>query len=315
MPTLRSSSNPIGVTLGDPGGIGPEVTAKALKNAPSVGKITLIGDRAVYARYAKKIPGTTEFIDVQSGFDKSSVGKKSRAGAEASLKYLQTAVELLKTKKIRALVTAPVCKETITAIKPDFQGHTEFLAENFHFKNVEMMFVAERMRVVILTRHIPLARVFAEITPEKVYRTIQLTDRSLKTLFKIKRPRIAVCGINPHAGENGTLGTEDREKILPAVERSRRDDILAEGPLAADTLFTPAHIKKYDCVLAMYHDQGLTPIKTLYFRQCVNLTIGLPFIRTSPAHGTAFDIAGKNQADPGSMIAAIKLAAKLSAKK
>ncbi len=281
----------IGITLGDPAGVGPEVIAKSLAK-PSIQKL---GHFKIIGNPSPKI----------------KPGRPDQHSAQASLAYLQKAVELLKSRKINALVTAPVCKEAITALGKPFHGHTEFLAHAFHVKNFEMMFVSKALRTIIVTRHIPIQRVSRSITLTKVYNTILLANKSLKEHFKIKRPRIAVWGLNPHAGEGGSMGQEEITKIIPSIHKAQREGIHVQGPFPADTLFSPDTTRGYDVIISMYHDQGLIPVKTLYFNQLVNLTIGLPFIRTSPAHGTAFDIAGKNKADPSSMSEAIKLAAKL----
>jgi 4-hydroxythreonine-4-phosphate dehydrogenase len=193
-----------------------------------------------------------------------------------------------------------------------FPGHTEYLARAFDAKRVGMMFVSNRLKTIIVTRHIPLRRVHLNVTTKNVFDTICLAEKALKQHFRIRRPKLAVCGLNPHAGEKGEIGDEEITQIIPAIRKAKQKNIIVTGPLPADTLFAPERSNKYDAIIAMYHDQGLIPIKTLYFSELVNLTVGLPFIRTSPAHGTAFDIAGKNKADPSSMAAAIKLAAELS---
>ncbi|MDP2654522.1 MAG: 4-hydroxythreonine-4-phosphate dehydrogenase PdxA [Candidatus Omnitrophota bacterium] len=304
----------IGITMGDPSGIGPEVIAKALadRTVRRLGRFTIIGDPAIFKRYRLKVSSPCEWAAVPSG--RIHPGHPDRATGLASIHCLKTAVTLLRSKDIQALVTAPVSKEAITTLGPIFHGHTEFLAGAFGIKKYEMLFVSRGLRTLIVTRHIALKDVAGVIRPDNVYRAILMAHQSLKKYFKIARPRIAVCGLNPHAGEGGQIGREDRTRILPAVQRARARGIQATGPWAADTLFTDDKRKSYDIVIAMYHDQGLIPVKTLYFRNVVNLTVGLPFIRTSPAHGTAFDIAGKNKADPSSMKAAIRLAAELASR-
>lgn len=307
-------TNYIGITLGDPSGIGPEVVARALAK-PSIHKLgvfKLIGDYPIYRKYASSNFKNCLFIDLKSNPSGSwPVGKPNRLSAHAALKALHAAVDLLKKGEISALVTAPVCKETISRIEPGFQGHTEFLAEAFGIRNAGMMFVADGLRVIIVTRHIPLIEVSPSITISSVFDAIDLTHQALKNTFKIQNPTIGVCGLNPHAGEGGTIGEEEITKIIPAIKKARRRKINVQGPFAADTLFSPDIAQRFDAVVAMYHDQGLIPVKTLCFRNVVNLTVGLPFIRTSPAHGTAFNIAGKNKANPSSMGAAIKLAVEL----
>jgi 4-hydroxythreonine-4-phosphate dehydrogenase len=317
MPISRSSNKKkcIGITLGDPSGIGPEVVARALAGPAirGLGPFKLIGDYAVYRRYCSSDYRNCSFIDVKSiKPNQWRLGKPNNAGARASFNALHTAVELLKRKEISGLVTAPVCKEAISRIAPSFQGHTEFLAEAFGVKNVGMMFVADKLRTVVVTRHIPLHKVSKAVNTANVYDTIRLTHFALENIFRIRKPVIAVCGLNPHAGEGGTIGREEITKIIPAIKKANRHQMNVQGPFAADTLFSPEAARPFDAVVAMYHDQGLIPVKTLCFTKLVNLTIGLPFIRTSPAHGTAFNIAGRSKADPSSMCEAIKLAIRLS---
>ncbi len=311
----NTSKKCIGITLGDPSGIGAEVTARALAKSSirKLGPFKLIGDYATYRKYFPIHYKNCTLIDLKSIQPSQwQPGKPSNATAKASLNALHTAVELLKKGEITSLVTAPVCKEVIGRIEPSFCGHTEFLADAFGVKSVGMMFVTDKLKTIIVTRHIPLQKVSSQINSSNIYNTIRLTHQALKKAFKIKSPTIAVCGLNPHAGEGGTIGKEERTKIIPAIRRSCRNKINVCGPYAADTLFSPDVTHQFDAIVAMYHDQGLIPVKTLYFTKLVNLTIGLPFIRTSPAHGTAFNIAGKKKADPSSMCAAIKLAAGLT---
>jgi len=305
----------VGITLGDPSGIGPEVIAGALKKPAirKLGDFILIGDYTVYRKYSTARYKNCSFIDLKTVRpNQCRPGKPNAAGAKASLNALQKGVELLKKGTISRLVTAPVCKETIVRIRPSFQGHTEFLADAFGVKNSGMMFVADKLRTIVVTRHIPLCKVSQAVNAAGVYNTIKLTHAALKNTFNIKRPVIAVCGLNPHAGEGGTIGREEIKNIIPAIKKAKRRQMNVCGPFAADTLFSPDVTDRFDCIVAMYHDQGLIPVKTLRFKKLVNLTIGLPFVRTSPAHGTAFDIAGKKKADPSSMCEAIKLAAQLT---
>ncbi len=315
MPMSRSKSKVIGISLGDPAGIGPEVAAKALhqKEIRSLARFVIMGDEALFRTYFPRRHADCVFVDLDNIPQRLfRAGAPGRWSAQASLDYLNKAVEFLKAGKIQSLVTAPVCKETICRIDRTFGGHTEYLAKAFDVKNVGMMFVCENVRVMLVTRHVPLQKVSALVTRALVEQTIQLTHEALKGYFQIRRPKIAVCGLNPHAGEGGVMGREEIEKIIPAIRACQRRRLDVRGPFAADTLFSPATAGAYDAVVAMYHDQGLIPIKTMYFKQLVNLTVGLPFVRTSPAHGTAFDIAGKNKADASSMAEAIKLAVRLT---
>ncbi len=304
----------IGITLGDPAGIGTEVVVKALAKTSirNLVHFQIIGDKHLYQKYGGKKYSNISF---SSGFDdtkKWALGQPTQKGGDTALKYLYKAVDLIKEKRISGLVTAPVCKEAIAEVDDSFIGHTEFFAKNFNIQNVGMMFVGKKLRTIIVTRHLPLVEVSQAVTKSSVYSTIELTHQALKKMFKIKNPCIAVCGLNPHAGENGRMGREEINVIIPAIKKACQNKMNVKGPFAADTLFSPDIAHKYDTVIAMYHDQGLIPIKTLCFKDLVNLTIGLPFVRTSPAHGTAFDIAGKNKADASSMCAAIQLAVKLS---
>ncbi len=300
--------------MGDPAGIGPEIIAKTLRTSAlrQCGKILIIGDSSVFQRYQTKFPGNCTFLDLKL-LAKNAVrpGRGDDVAARASLGYLHKAVQLLQTGTIHALVTAPVSKENISALGHFFQGHTEFLAQAFRCRHVEMMFVARNLRVILLTRHIPITQVSSMINKKSLLKTIRTAHATLLRHFKIKNPRIAVCGLNPHASEGGRIGDEEQRYIQPAVSRAREDGINVSGPFAADTLFAPHNSKNFDLIIAMYHDQGLIGIKSLYFDDLVNTTIGLPFVRTSPAHGTAFNIAGKNKAHPGSLLASIKLAAQL----
>ena len=216
---------------------------------------------------------------------------------------------MIKGRVADALVTAPLSKEAVSRYHKNFMGHTEYLASAFGVKNFDMMFITPHLRLTIVTRHVPLKQVPGLITQKAVFDSIVLMAKTLKEKFKIRNPKIAVLGLNPHAGEAGLLGSEDIKRILPAIRQANSQGINAKGPLPADTFF--AFPKGFDGIISMYHDQGLAPFKGLYMKELVNFTAGLPFVRTSPAHGTAFDIVGKNKADPSSMMAAIKLACEL----
>lgn len=306
----------IAITLGDPAGIGPEITAKALSKSSiaHLADFLLIGDRCVYTHYKKSIGRASSFLDLNTISHCPSPQRLSeKQRGTAAYAYLQKAIALLRAHDIDAVVTAPVNKNVIiNAGFPHFTGHTEMFADAFHVTHVEMMFVGGPFKTIIATRHMPLHQVASSITIEGLLATIRLSHACLKKTFKIRRPHIALCGVNPHAGEHGKIGTEEMTCVRPAIEAANNEGMRVDGPLAADTVFIPSHAQKYDLIIAMYHDQGLAPIKALYFNQLVNLTIGLPFIRTSTAHGTAEDIAGLNCADPSSMIAAIRLACQLT---
>lgn len=314
MPTLKSNNNIIGITCGDPAGIGAEIITKALKKRAikECATFKIIGDLKLFQRYNPKIAQQFPFIDIPLTNKKTfKLGTLNANNGEASIAYLDQAIKLLKKKQIHALVTGPLCKEAVCLSNAKFVGHTEYLAQAFQTKNVGMLFVAKKMRVIIATRHMALNKISTNLTTKLIYDTIALTNQALKKQFHIKKPHIAVCGLNPHAGEGGRMGCEEITTIIPAIKKARQNRMLAQGPFAADTLFTPQNIKDFDAVVAMYHDQGCLPIKTLYMDELVNCTIGLPIIRTSPAHGTAFDIAGKDKANPSSMQAAIHCAAQL----
>ncbi len=288
----------IAITLGDPQGVGGEVIVKALKRPEicNAGRFVLIGD----AQQLKQCRGANiTLVDVPY-----------RNPGQGALKFLDRAIELLKGGVVDALVTAPLSKERVSRYAKDFVGHTEYLAQAFGVKNFDMMFVADKVRLSIATRHLPLKKVPQAINKKLVMNSIALMDKTLREQFAVKRPRIAVLGLNPHAGEGGLLGSEEQKQIIPAIKEAIKRGINATGPYPADTFFIKD--KGFDGIIAMYHDQGLAPIKGMYFKDLVNFTAGLPFVRTSPVHGTAFDIAGRNIADPSSMVAAIKLAVELT---
>ncbi|HOW36275.1 MAG TPA: 4-hydroxythreonine-4-phosphate dehydrogenase PdxA [Candidatus Omnitrophota bacterium] len=315
MPISRLKNKIIGITLGDPSGVGPEIIAKALAKPAmrALADFLVIGDLNIYRRYQPRGLKNYEFLDLKNVPPGQFIlGKANPTSARAAIEYLQRALEMIKQKKISALVTGPVCKEAICALGFKFQGHTEFIADYFKVRKFDMMFVSPTIKTVVATRHIPLSQVKDTLNIQKISGTIHLTATALKNYFKIKNPAIAVCGLNPHAGEKGRIGNEEITTIAPAIKKAQQSGLRISGPFPADTIFCPSIAKNYDCIIAMYHDQGITPLKAIHFDQLVNLTIGLPFIRTSPAHGTAFNIAGKGIADTDSLCAAIKLAAQLS---
>jgi 4-hydroxythreonine-4-phosphate dehydrogenase len=272
----------IGITLGDPAGIGPEVVAKALRS----GRL----DR----RFEYDIIGDP----------------RTKRRADAVDWVVEGAKRCLRGE-LAALATGPITKDLLRQAGYPFVGQTELLAEISHTKRFAMMLAGGPLRVALVTIHEPLRKVPKLITARKIIEVIELSDQICRR-FGIRRPRIAVAGLNPHAGEGGLLGSEEQRIIAPAVRRAARRGILARGPLSADTLFYRAAHGEFDVVVAMYHDQGLGPLKLIAFDNGVNLTLGLPFVRTSPDHGTAPDIAGKGVARPGGMIAAINMAAQLA---
>lgn len=322
--------------MGDPCGIGAEILVKALVS----------GDLMSRARYVifglgEQISYTADLLEQEFSFfrdrpedirrynmplvvlDYDDVSMpavmergSSRLGGQASLRFCEDAISAAKRGLIDAIVTAPISKTSWRlAGCRKFPGHTELLAERCKARNVAMMFVTPRLRVALATIHIGLLEIRDKFTIGCVFNPIELAHKALREWFGIERPRIGVAGLNPHAGEEGAFGDEESRIITPAIIMAKEAGINVTGPLPGDTVFLKALEGKFDCVIAMYHDQGLIPIKLLAWKEAVNLTLGLPIIRTSPAHGVAFDIAGKNKADASSMAAAIRLAIDLAAKK
>lgn len=315
--------------MGDPGGIGPEVLVKALADRARRGSARFVIHGAASAmqdaaRLAGIAPywwqtplgsgaGVAESHDVVvidhggSSFQRSP----SREGGALSFACVTEAARMCAAGRAHALVTGPISKEAWKlAGKGRHPGHTELLGELFKAKRVGMFFESPRLRVILATVHIPLLEIRSALTIGKVFDAIDLGSEACRQLG-IERPRIAVCGLNPHAGENGLLGDEETRIIEPAIRHAQNIGIDAAGPFPGDTVFNHALAGRFDLVVAMYHDQGLIPIKLLAWESAVNVTCGLPVWRTSPDHGTAFDIAGTNKADPGSMAAAIDLALRL----
>jgi len=311
--------------MGDARGIGPEVTIRALslKWMRRLADILVIGDFACLEAVRDSLKVKTplkrtelwQIINSQKRpFDDSVInvldmGIKGRY--THPLGYIDRAVMIMRDIKRGALVTAPVNKESMQKGGVKFTGHTEYLARLTGKKKFAMMFVGKTLKVTTVTRHIPFNKVSRALTKDKIIDAALLTHDFLKRKFGLKRPRIGVCGLNPHAGEGGVLGNEEIAKIYPAVKYLRRKSPKICGPLPADSAFYLLYKGSLDCLIAMYHDQAMIPVKMLGRDECVNVTLGLPFVRTSPAHGTAYDIAGKNAADPFGMIAAIRLAREL----
>jgi 4-hydroxythreonine-4-phosphate dehydrogenase len=323
----------VGITMGDPAGIGPEISLSALSNS-SIYKICspfIVGDTNIL-RKAKKFlkkslpvyPISDPSLGVYDGTcinvmnlsninpETTEWGKPTARSAVAMVRFIKTSVEMAKNRKIDAIVTCPIHKKALHMAKVHHPGHTELIAELTNTTDFIMMMVGTRLKVSLVTIHIPITSVPKDISIEKVSKTIHLTSEGLKNRFGIKKPIIAVAGLNPHAGENGKFGTEEINIIQPAVMQSARRGIHVEGPFPPDTVFYHALQGKYDAVICMYHDQGLIPFKLIHFKDGVNVTLGIPIIRTSVDHGTAYDIAGTGKADPGSLIAAIRLAARLA---
>jgi 4-hydroxythreonine-4-phosphate dehydrogenase len=324
-----SDSKRIAVTAGEPAGIGPDIVLLlARRKLPAVP--VAIADSALLAMRAQKLKLKIELRpdDGAARAHKPGVlyyrhlsvaaavtpGKLDTANSSYVLETIKTAVEGCRQGDYAALVTAPVHKGIINDAGIPFSGHTEYLAALAGGWPV-MMLAAKKLRVALVTTHLPLREVSAAITEERLARTLTVLHDDLKTKFGIKRPAIAVTGLNPHAGEGGHLGDEEQRVITPVLDRLRQQGMNLGGPFAADTLFTPQRLKPFDAVLAMYHDQGLPVLKHAGFGEAVNITLGLPIIRTSVDHGVALDRAGTKKADPGSLIEAFILAAKLAKKK
>ena len=322
----------IGITMGDGAGIGPEVVVKALAHPEAYGRCrpVVIGDRNRLAQAASVcglsptlhpvarvseatfVPGTIDLFDLGVLPDDLEWGKLSAAAGEGAFRYIRRAVELAVAGDIQAICTAPLNKEALHAAGHLYPGHTELLAELTDTPEVSMMLTSDRVRVIHVTTHIGLLDAIERIEPGLVLRTIRRGHRTLVEAG-VANPSIAVCGINPHAGENGLFGRgEEEEKIAPAIEAAQGEGIDARGPLPADTVFFRAGRGDFDLVVAMYHDQGHGPVKILGLEAGVNITVGLPVIRTSVDHGTAFDIAGTGVAEEGSLLEALRQAATLA---
>lgn len=309
---LSPGNKLVGITMGDPSGIGPEVIAGTLSSPgfslPRGTQCVVIGSESAF-RIAGGKPGVGHiFIDITSQNLVHQPGKPTSASARDSLRYLEHALQMLKGGRLSALVTGPVCKESIGQFVTGFRGHTTYLAKEFSCKNVEMLFVAPGTKMLLATRHIPLKDVPNALSARKITAVINTAALCLRHQFGITAPRIAVCGLNPHAGENGHIGKEEHKYIIPAIRNLSTSGWNVQGPFPADTLFEPRISKNFDLIVTMYHDQGLPVLKAMHFDSLVNVTAGLPFVRTSPAHGTAFNIAGKKIASIGSMRAAVQLA-------
>ncbi len=316
-----------GISHGDINGIGYEVIIKALMD-PMINDLcvpVVYGSPKVAAYHRKALNiNNFSFNNIRSAEEANhrkanminclddnirvELGKSTPQGGEAAFTSLERAVEDLKNGKINVLVTAPIDKKNIQSEKFSFNGHTEYLKSKLGVEEVLMFMISENMRIGVATAHIPLKKVSEIISTELLVKKIRLMHQSLILDFGIRKPRIAVLGLNPHAGDNTLLGTEETEVIIPAMKQTEKENILTFGPFPADGFFGAGSFTKFDGILAMYHDQGLTPFKALSFESGVNFTAGLPFVRTSPVHGTAFSIAGKGEASENSFRQAIYLA-------
>ncbi|MBZ0135140.1 MAG: 4-hydroxythreonine-4-phosphate dehydrogenase PdxA [Planctomycetes bacterium] len=344
---------PLVITSGDAAGIGPEVTHKSVKKLQRRKEIlperpvVVIGDAMLYAHHLDKpsamqtynIVPVDDFLEdcaylishlrpagdepwrpmfLDCGFKDDSLiqpGKPCRESGERAATYLEVAVEILADEIADAVCTAPICKDNMPREAFPFPGHTEFFANACEVKRPVMLLVGGGLRVALVTIHVPLAKVSRSLDRKSVQETIATTHEALIEDFGIEKPRIAVCGLNPHAGENGLFGNEEKKVIEPAIAAARKKGIDATGPHSADSVFHHAKDGRYDAVVAMYHDQGLIPVKTLAFHTGVNMTLGLPIVRTSPDHGTGFDIAGTNAANEDAMLHALRLAHEVSTRR
>ncbi len=331
----------IAITIGDVNGIGPEVVLKAMHvwQPPQPVRILLLGPQAAWRFWQERLqlelrapivealslwPSNSPLamFDAMPGVFQAEIGKATIASGKIAGDALIAATDMAGVGLIDAIVTAPLSKYSLSQAGFNYPGQTEFVAERLGAKNFAMMLMAGDFRVALVTTHLPLRKVVEVITSKKIVEQLHVVDFELKTRFGIAQPRIAVTGLNPHAGEGGLLGEEEQTIIAPAISHARGEGIAAEGPFSADALFgkfAQAHQEKqassFDAYLAMYHDQGLIPLKMFGFGCAVNYTAGLPVIRVSPDHGTAYDIAGQGIAQPTSMIEALKLAVALITKK
>src|SRR5690242_5604110 len=322
----------VGITIGDPAGIGPEVVLKAVVEPEVLSRCVpvIIGDAQLLAHTARTLDLQCGYEIIRQGevvptgvsqpliFHVDNVvghvepGIESGTAGKAAAGYIESAVELCAAGDIDAIATAPINKRALFLGGYSFPGHTEFLAHLTGAEEYAMAFVAANLRIVLLSTHVPLSQAIRMVERDRLVAVINLTNRELQR-WGIERPRLAVAALNPHGAEGGLFGMEEASEIAPAIEACRGvDDINVHGPFSADTVFLRASRGEFDAVVACYHDQAMIPVKCLSFGEAVNVTLGLPFIRTSVDHGTAFDIAGKGLAEHSSMVAAIKLAAELS---
>jgi 4-hydroxythreonine-4-phosphate dehydrogenase len=325
--------------MGDPCGIGPEVILKALSSQEiePAADFIIIGSYNVLRDVAdslsmEKVFKLSRLDSMPLNVDRGSINninvldsdnvsvqdaishKPLPGSGRASVEYIMKGLDLTMDGRIDAIVTAPISKEAVKMAGFEFAGHTELLKEKTSADNVVMLMAGKGLRVSFVTTHLAVKDVSGFINPESVFSTIQTTATGLKNLFGIAEPKIAVCGMNPHCGDGDRFGTEERDAIIPAIKRAQETGIDCTGPLSSDTVFNKALNGEFDVVVVQFHDQGTIPIKMHAFDSGVNVTLGIPIIRTSPIHGTAFDIAGKDCADPGSMIEAIKTAVMMAGK-
>jgi len=329
----------IGITMGDPAGIGPEIIVMALGD-PTIYQWchpVVLGDGAVLSdtisRMGKKglmaeeitinfisapseAAGTPGVLDLMALSDLASAaiqpGRPVLVGGKAMVEYILRAVDMAVNNEIQGMVTGPISKVLMHEAGYKYDGHTQLIAHKTNAENYVMMLAGDKLRVVLVTIHCALKAVPGLLSREGVYNTIAMTAKALKEDLGFSSPRLAVAALNPHAGEEGLFGTEEQEVIVPAISKAQKQGIDVKGPFPADTLFHQAAAGRFEAVVAMYHDQGLIPLKLLHFSDAVNVTLGLPIIRTSVDHGTAYDIAGSGRADPSSLKAAIRMATEMA---
>lgn len=322
---LKEKTGRFALTMGDPSGIGPEVCLKGLAAIPDRlrRRIVVIGDFRAFANKrrasvrfteyeSEKLPpaGHAAIIDLNNLPEKElAFGVIAPAAGKAAAAYIKKAAELCMEGKLDGIITAPINKKAFSLAGIHYAGHTEYLSRLAGIDNVAMMLMSKEMRVVVLSTHCSLRKAIDAVRFDNILKKIKLINKCLPS-----RKPIAVCGLNPHASDGGVFGSEEEEIIAPAIKTAKSSGIRVEGPFPADSLFAAQTRKKYSAILAMYHDQGLVAIKAVSFGKCVNVTLGLPFVRTSVDHGTAMDIAGKGKADPSSMVYAIKTAFDLASK-
>ncbi len=298
----------IAITLGDPGGIGIEITLKALSDFPP--KVILFGNKEAITYYSKslnlKFPEKAKIVNIEGNFD---VGKKSKVNGKIAYKSLIKAIEAAKQGLCKAIVTAPINKKALHLAGYKYPGHTEILAKEFSTEKFVMMMAAPGIKVTFVTSHIPFSLIPRTISKKLIKEKALITDKYLRRYWNLEQPSLGILALNPHAGDSGLFGDEEEKIIKPAIQELKEKGLDIDGPFPADTYWSS---QKKDCAIALYHDQGMIPFKIKSFGKGVNITLGLPIPRTSPDHGTAFDIAGKGIANPGSMKAAIKSAFKIS---
>jgi len=335
---LRRMLSPLAISMGDPAGIGPEVILKAaaqLARKRPIPVVAVVGDLGAMRAAARRLSAVPEPYSWRPGerpgplsrglpvlsLDELSAaamrpGAPSLEGAKAAYNYIVKGARMALAGEASGLVTAPINKEWLNRAGFHFAGHSELLAKTSRTRLWRMMFAGEQLKLVLVTVHVGLARVSRMLSRDRVFQTIRLIDEHLRAEMGIARPRLGVLGFNPHAGENGLFGNEEIRAIAPAIEHARRSGIDAHGPIPPDTAFIrPSGAFDFDAAVAMYHDQGLIALKTLEFDRAVNITLGLPIVRTSPDHGTAYDIAGTGKANAKSMMAAIEYAWRAAARR